>query len=235
MKLPWETLLSQYAYAYGHLRAGVSIGFLYGCSPLVLYRVPAGSYACEIWAFRAFGASLPVGATALQTAYLSMLCHIAGVRKLPLKSVPTPVLLKELNMTPIEIAWMRRVVRFWNLLAPFSTGHLFARVARGDCLLGVTTMLPTWACSVMKALRDIGYPYPIDAHSLHPVPSRRYFALVRRLCGTTLVGSPCFARRHVLSCVLTNAGFGALPTCPGRPCRFSPLLCPICGYPSVFV
>jgi hypothetical protein len=39
---------------------------------------------------------------------------------------------------------------------PFS-GHLFARVARGDCFLGVTTGSPTWASSVMKVLRDIGY------------------------------------------------------------------------------
>jgi hypothetical protein len=76
-------------------------------------------------------------------------------------------------------AWMRRVVRFWNSLASLPTGHLFARVARGDCLVGVTTRSPTWAGSVMKALRDIGYPYPIDAHSLHPVDFAAIKALLR--------------------------------------------------------
>jgi hypothetical protein len=74
---------------------------------------------------------------------------------------------------------MRRVVQFWNLLASIPTGHLFARVARGDCLLNVTTRSPTWAGSVMKALRDIGYPYPIDALSLHPVDFAAIKALLR--------------------------------------------------------
>ena len=64
---------------------------------------------------------------------------------------------------------MRRVLRFWNSLASLPPGHLFARVARGDCFLGVTTHSPTWAGSVMTAVRDLGYPYPIDAHSLHPI------------------------------------------------------------------
>jgi hypothetical protein len=54
-------------------------------------------------------------------------------------------------MTPIEDAWMRRVVRFWNSLASLPTGHLFARVARGDCLLGVTTRSPTWAGSAQSS------------------------------------------------------------------------------------
>jgi Reverse transcriptase (RNA-dependent DNA polymerase) len=62
MQLSWGTLLSQ----YGHLRAGVSIGLLLRL--LSACVVPAGSYACEIWAFRGFGAPLPVGALAFQTA-----------------------------------------------------------------------------------------------------------------------------------------------------------------------
>jgi hypothetical protein len=98
----------------------------------------------------------------------------SGVRvpEINRKSVPTPVLLDELNMTPTEDAWMSRVVRFWNSLASVPTGHLFARVARGDCSLGVTTWCtrsPTWAGSVMKVHWDMGYPYPIDAHSLHHI------------------------------------------------------------------
>jgi hypothetical protein len=82
-------------------------------------------------------------------------------------------------MTPIEDAWMHRVVRFWSSLASLPTGHLFSRVTRGDCLLGVTTRSPMWAGSVMKALRDLGYPYPIDARSLHPADFAAIKALLR--------------------------------------------------------
>jgi hypothetical protein len=110
----------------------------------------------------------------LRTAYLSMLRHSAGVQQ----SVPTPVLREELNMTPFEDAWMRRVVHFWNSLASLPTGHLFTRVAQGDRFLGVTTRSPTLAGSVMKTLRDIAYPYPIDAHSLYSID----FAAIKALC-----------------------------------------------------
>ena len=169
MQLSWGTLLSQ----YGRLRAGVSIGLLLRLVSACV--VPAGSYACETWAFRSFGSSLLVGSSALRVAYLSILRHIAGVRP----SVPTPILLEELNMAPLEDTWTRRVVRFWNSLASLPPTHLFARVARGDCFLGVTTRSPTWAGSVMKAIRDLGYPYPIDAHSLHPIDFDTVTALLR--------------------------------------------------------
>ncbi len=71
---------------------------------------------------------------------------------------PTPVCLEELGMASVEDTWMQRVVRFWNSSASLPTDHLFARMARGDCFLGVTTRLPTWAGSVMKAVHDFGYP-----------------------------------------------------------------------------
>ena len=155
--MSWGTLLSQ----YGRLQAGVSIGLLLRL--LSTCVTPAGSYACEAWAFRSFGSTLPLGASALRVAYLSMLRHIAGVRP----SVSTHVLLHELAMPPIEDTWLIRVVRFWNSLASLPQGHLFARVARGDCSIGVTTRSPTWAGTVMKEVLAVGYPYPVDAHSLH--------------------------------------------------------------------
>jgi hypothetical protein len=59
--------------------------------------------------------------------------------------------------------------------------------------------------------------------------SRPYFSLWRRERGATLLFFPCLARRHVPSCVLTIAGFGALPISTGRPRCFCLRLCPIAG------
>jgi hypothetical protein len=55
------------------------------------------------------------------------------------ESVPTLVLLEELNMTPVEDAWMRGVVQYyyWNSLASLPIG----RLAHGDFYLGVNTRL----------------------------------------------------------------------------------------------
>lgn len=159
MQLAWGTLLSQ----YGRLQAGVSIGLLLRL--LTTCVTPAGSYGCETWAFRNFGPGPPMGASALRVAYLSMIRHIAGVRL----SVSTPVLLRELDVAPLEDTWLIRVVRFWNSLVSLPEGHLFAKIARGDCYLGVTTRSPTWAASIMKEVLAVGYPYAIDAHRLHPI------------------------------------------------------------------
>jgi hypothetical protein len=149
----------------------------YGCFPHVL--AATGSYACAcwvipVWAFQAFGVPLPVGALTLWTAYLSMSRHVAGVPE----SVPTPVLLEKLNTTPIEDAWMRRVVLLELVNVPSYASSLCSSCP-GDCFLHVTTRSPTWAGSVMKALRDILYRYPIDAHSLHPIDFATIEALLR--------------------------------------------------------
>jgi hypothetical protein len=72
MQLSWGTLFSQ----YGHLCTGISIWIgmhwialtvaLRLCCIQKKWYVPAGSYACQIWAFRALGAPLPVGAPMLR-------------------------------------------------------------------------------------------------------------------------------------------------------------------------
>jgi hypothetical protein len=64
------------------------------------------------------------------------------------------------------------------------------------------------------------------------LPPRRYFPPVRRLCGATSGFFPCFARRHVPRCVLTNAGFNALPI---SPCCFCLRPSPTCRGSSGFV
>jgi hypothetical protein len=60
------------------------------------------------------------------------------------------------HMTPNEDAWIRRFMhlKILELVSVPACGHLFARVARGGCFLGVTTRSPIWAGSVMKALGD---------------------------------------------------------------------------------
>ncbi len=71
---------------------------------------------------------------------------------------PTPVSLRELTLAPIADTRIQSVVRLWNSLASLPNDHRFAQVAHGDCLFGVAKRSPTWDGSVMKAVRDIGYP-----------------------------------------------------------------------------
>ncbi len=65
--------------------------------------------------------------------------QLAGVRP----TVATPILLEELSVQQLEDIWLKRAVRFWNSITRLPENHLYARVARGDCFLGVTSLTPT--------------------------------------------------------------------------------------------
>ena len=160
MQASWALMIRR----YHNLRSAPSVGLLLRL--FLACVVPTASYACEVWGFRSFpGASHSFTAESLVTTYLSMLRQLAGVRQ----TVATPILLEELAVQPLRDIWLKRAVTFWNSLAGLPANHLFARVARGDCFLGVTTHAPTWAGSLMRTLVRTGYPYPIDAHRLHVV------------------------------------------------------------------
>ncbi len=97
-------------------------------------------YACEVWGFRSFPpASHSHSKASITTAYLSMLRQLAGVRP----TVATPILLEELSVQHVEDIWLKRAVTCWNSITRLPENHLYARVARGDCFLGVTSHTPT--------------------------------------------------------------------------------------------
>jgi hypothetical protein len=119
----------------------VSFFFNEGCRP----QTQQHPLHLRLWGAIAGRGSGASGSISLDVAAC---CRSTGER------VPTP------NMTPIEDAWMRRVVRFWNSLASLPMCHLFL-LELGVVtvfLFGVTSRSPTWAGSVMKALGGIGYP-----------------------------------------------------------------------------
>ena len=134
-----------------------------------------------------------------------MLRQLAGVRP----TVATPILLEDLSVQQLEDIWLKRAVTFWNSIARLPENHLYARVARGDCFLGVSSHTPTWAGSFMQALVRVGYPYLIDAHHLHPVVWGAVSTLLRSragyvgglACCPLLVSLPTCAALHLLSVV----------------------------------
>ena len=156
----WTTILRQ----YGNLRCGVSIGLL--VKLLVTCVVPAGSYACELWCVQD-GTKTDSGLARkdLETAFRTMIRMIVGAGK----NVQQDILLAELGIQPIRNHWLKRMVTFWNSLVALPENHMYARILKDSCFYGVTTRSPSWAGAVMKTIRAMGYPYPIDCNRPHPI------------------------------------------------------------------
>lgn len=156
----WTSVLRR----YGNLQSSVSIGLILRL--LLTCVVPAGSYACELWSVLDIpNSSTGMTHKALETDFRSMLRMVVGAGN----TVSQEVLLEELGLHPVRHHWMRRVVTFWNSLVKLPETHMYARILKDSCYFGVTTHNRTWAGSVMRMLRSIGYPYDIDCNQAHPI------------------------------------------------------------------
>lgn len=152
----WALLKRQ----YGRLQCLSSAGLMFR-----LYTVcvpPAGSYGCEIWSPYHLTGACATARQALTRNHLQMLREIAGVRS----TVATPILLCELQSSPLDATWWLRTVQFWNSIAALPSTHLYKRIALHACHTAVTASVKNWAYYIFKGIRRLGYDLAIRIDAL---------------------------------------------------------------------
>ena len=163
----WSAIMRQ----YGNLQCAPSVGLL--LKVLLACVVPTASYACEIWACPSF-ATRHGSKHQLEADFLYMLKMLLGVRA----TTPTPVVLRELGVIPLNFQWLKRVATFWNSLQALPPGHLFSVVFRDSCALA-TEGAASWAGSFVSALRLLQYPSPAALLQALPVDIRALKCLIQ--------------------------------------------------------
>ncbi len=88
--------------------------------------------------------------------------EIAGVRS----TLATPILLRELQCSPLDDTWWLRTVQFWNSLAGLPSTHLYKRVALHACRAAMTKSVKNWAYYMFKGIRQLGYDLTIRIDAL---------------------------------------------------------------------
>ena len=120
-----------------------------------MLQVPAGQFTCEAWGVLPLRGAAKQVRAALAALHLQHLKKLVGLRQ----SVPTPILLADLQQSSMADILLLRAARFWNNLATSSGLH--RRVALDAVRLTVV--------GLVAALRDVGYDMILTAGSLPEV------------------------------------------------------------------
>ena len=152
----WALLKRQ----YGRLQCLSSMGLLFrlykACVP------PTGSYGCEVWSPYQLSGEAAAARRALDKIHLQILRELSGVRG----TVSIPILLRELDISPLQDTWWIRTIRFWNSLSVLPDTHLYKRIALHACRTAVTGNVRNWAFHIFKGVRRLGYDLIIRIDAL---------------------------------------------------------------------
>ena len=149
----WALLQKQFR----QLQCATSVGLLFR-----LYKTcipPTALYGAGVWGPYRLPPPISQCRAALLRSHLQMLKQIAGVRS----TVPTAILLRELDCKSLDYEWWLCAVRFWNGLVALPPQHLYKRIALDACRAAITSNIKNWAWAMFKGIREMGYDMVISA------------------------------------------------------------------------
>jgi len=156
----WASVLKK----YGNLKCPSAVGLL-----LDLYQAcvpPAGTYGCEIWGCREVSpVRFKKERENIIKVQLQILRRICGIRK----QVCEDILLRELDMQPIEIGWWKRTINFYNSVRSLPANNIYHKIAFEDYHLSMGGNKKTLLQSLISGLNAKGYAIVVHGDRLPPI------------------------------------------------------------------
>ena len=114
---------------------------------------PVMNYGCELWAPYAMSVKgVANGGGEAEVWHLSVLRQSLGVRK----SVPTPILMRELGRNPLYISWLKQTLGFWNNICCRADDDLVKMSLQESLDFGMAGQRNGWVFKLNVALRHMG-------------------------------------------------------------------------------
>ena len=115
---------------------------------------PILAYGSEIWGPVAMqGAQSTAASVAVEKLHMSFLGQSLGVRQ----QTSVAILMNELDRTPINLFWLRQILRFWNKICARGDTDLVYMAMCESCELARAGSKKVWAAHVIKILGRLGF------------------------------------------------------------------------------
>jgi hypothetical protein len=143
----WGLLMQRYAQLTQHFSVELMLGLYQTIVP------PTACYGSEVWGLRHMVQTCDKFRRGIHQRHVRILRQICGVRQ----SVPSQLVLQELDVQPLEQQWQQQGLRFWNSLAKLPEDNLYKIIAKDDLTAANQQCgMRNWAAGLTAAVRPCG-------------------------------------------------------------------------------
>lgn len=161
----WGLLMQRYAQLTQHFSIELMLGLYQTIVP------PTACYASEVWGLRHMVQMCDKFRRGIHQRHVRILRQICGVRQ----SVPSQMVLQELEVHPLEQLWRQQGLRFWNSLVKLPEDNVYKIIAKDDLAAANQQCgMRNWAAGLIAAVRPYGLQLTDAVDNLQAVDQQTF-------------------------------------------------------------
>ena len=122
-------------------------------------------YGTELWGTKLLTRSGKKHAAELQKLQAQFIKRTCGVSV----TIPTPIVMAELQARPIEHAYWRRILQFWNELGSLPEHDVYHRMLLDNLKDAISQNVHNWSYELITGARKMGFDFPIRCDALERI------------------------------------------------------------------